>query len=350
MRPLYHCLGLIAKVNPALWRFRINFIPLNLLVIFGLGAVGVATWQSAIDAVRNARTPFEISLEQIRSNREIVQNYVRVNGVEIPVAVYQYGSKDKDGSMTRVDKQWFPLLDSHKKYLLLIQRTGNLQSGQPHPTTITGMLRPMDSDIRARLAAANDQIEGIPVETRYMLVENEGPGELWISGLVSAFAFLSLLCIGIASLKRNAIFQAEARTPAPAQTIRSERSLRVGATGRFSLDGKITQRFVDVPAVLSGEQGFPLVMSKIDASRRFMGAVTSKRAGIWIMPLKPGTVRNVQFGFLYFGLSRRLAFRFSYEDQMDSRRRTGVLTADEPNSLGLAAAIAAQGSLNIPTA
>jgi hypothetical protein len=341
---------MMAKVNSALWRFRINFIPLNLLVIFGLGATAVATWQSAIDAVRNAHTPFEISLDQIRSNREIIQNYVRVNGVEVPVAVYQYGSREKDGSITRVEKSWFPLLDNDKKYLLLIQRTGTFQSGQPHPTTITGMLRPMESDIRVRLAATNDQIEGIPVETRYMLIEDEGPGELWISGLVSALAFFSLLCIGIASVKRNTVFQPDARRLTLPQTISSEQFVRVGATGRFSLDGKIAQRFVDMPAVLSGDQGFPLVMSNIDASRRFMGAVTSKRAGIWIIPLKPGTVRNVEFGFLYFGLSRRPAFRFSYEDQMDSRRRTGVLTADGPNGLGVAAAIAAQGSLNIPTA
>ena len=54
---LYRTLGLAAAVNQYLWRHRINFVPLN-LVLTGVAAALLVTfstdWQ---EAVRNGSTP-----------------------------------------------------------------------------------------------------------------------------------------------------------------------------------------------------------------------------------------------------------------------------------------------------
>ena len=343
MRFVNHCLGAVAKVNATLWRYRVNLIPLNVLLIFILGLISAALWGSAIDAIRNSGTPLEISLEQIWTNREIVQNYVRVSGLAVPVAVYEYGTKGNNDTVARVDKSWFPLVDLENKHALLIQRAGSVQKGDPHVAVVTGMLRPVDDKVRGRLADNNNQIEGVPIETRYMLVEDDRPGDPGSTCFAAAVAFLSLGCIGIVSLKRNIVFQSSGRIVKPLAKLDPDLSLNVRATGRFVLDAKTAQRFVDVPAILAIVKGFPVLMSNIDASRRFMGMTTSERAGLWSMALKPGTVQNGEFGSLFFGFSRRPAFRFRYTDPMDGKHRSGIISADEPTSLEIATTVLMQG-------
>jgi hypothetical protein len=107
----------------------------------------------------------------------------------------------------------------------------------------------------------------------------------------------------------------------------------------MALDEKNRQRFVDVPAVVSLHEGSPVIASNIDASRRFMGITTSKRSGIWVMPIAAGSITDRAFGYLYFGLSRRHAFSFSYVDRTDGKRRQAVITADDPATVDRAVAL-----------
>jgi hypothetical protein len=342
MRFLNHGLGAIAKVNSVLWRYRINFIPLNVLLIFALGLINVDLWCAAIDAVRNSETPLEISLEQIWTNHQIIQNYVRVSGVAVPIAVYEYGAKGNNETITRVDKSWFPLVDLENTRALLIQRAGTAPQGEPHLAAITGMLRPVDYKVRNRLAANGDQIEGVPIETRYMLVEDDHPGNPWASCLGAIFVFLIFGCVGIVSLKRNIVFQSSSRIIKSLAKIDQAASLHVRATGRFVLDAQTSQRFIEAPAMLTVVNGFPVVVSKIDASRRFMGMTTRERAGVWSMAFQPGTARDVEFGFLFFGLSRLPAFKVRYTDPADHAYRSAVISVAETNRLEVAAAIVMQ--------
>ena len=88
------------------------------------------------------------------------------------------------------------------------------------------------------------------------------------------------------------------------------------------------------------------MFSNIDASSRLMGFVMSKRAGIWVMSIAPGSVRNIELGRLYWGFSRRQAIRFAYTDAMDAKQRQAVVTAETEKGLAAAMALLASKALS----
>jgi hypothetical protein len=342
MRILNHFLGAVAKANLALWRYRINFVPLNVPIILGLGALGVASWSATAEALRNSEAPLQVSLEQIRAT-PIAQNYVSVSGLAIPEAVYEYGDTAANGELTSVDRSWFPLVDGDSRRVLLVQREGKLPGGQPREETVIGMLRDLTTNVQASLAADGYQLEGFPVETRYMLVDGERPGSPWLYGIATGLIVFTLVCVAIATGLRNTIFQRSDRIRGMPINMDPNQSALVNATGRFVLDAKTGQRFVDMPATLGGRDGSTILTSNIDASSRFMGFVTSKRSGIWTVSGKPRSIADGEFGYQYFGLGRRHAFRFSYADPTDGKRRTAIVAANDISLLDHAAAVLGVG-------
>ena len=259
MSALYYVLGAVAKMNASMWRYRINFLPLNVLVIGLMVLAGFGTVTDAIEGLDNAGTPLSVSVAQIHE-ATLGQSYVSVTGVHFPVALFQYGSKSASGDVTGVDKSWTPLLDRENRRILLVQRPGKIDTGEPHETTVTGMLRELHADIRTGLASQNDTVQGVPVETRYMLVAGEHPANSMNSALISVLLFGVVALFVIAAANRNTIFQ-RADLGSPVAKLKSVDSLTVGATGTFALEqsGKITERrFIDMPSVLARlENGNP---------------------------------------------------------------------------------------------
>src|SRR5262249_53196561 len=112
------------------------------------------------------------------------------------------------------------------------------------------------------------------------------------------------------------------------------------------------RRFVEMPAVLAHlECGDPVLASNIDASSRFMGFTTTQRSGIWTLAIDAGSVREIQAGFLYWGMARRPAFRFMYRRGRGDKRRA-IITADDVPALGTAVAMLTRtpGSVRAPVA
>lgn len=332
MRILHHCLGAIAKTNLALWRYRVNFVPLNVIALGVLAFVGFQSFTATIDALANSGAPPEVSLAEIRL-ASMSQHYVRVAGMAIPEAVFEFGDKDSNGTIKNPERVWFLLMDEASGRVLLVQHRGRVQGTAATNTTLVGTLRPLDPEVKRSMAATGFQLQGHPVESTYMLVEGETPGSASFYAVVN---LLILACLGAAAIviiKRHVIFEPSGSVPAAAATPEPAAFVRVSATGRFTLDGKTRQRFVDMPAVMNLHEGAPVIASNIDASKRFMGVTTSKRAGVWTIAVRAGSVTGGEYGHLYFGTSRRLAFRFTYTDAADGTQMTAVVTADEAATL-----------------
>ena len=337
MSAFYFVLGVVAKLNSALWRFRINFMPLNVLLVGAMGIWGFGALSSAIEGSHNDATPLAVSIQQIHDQANPSQNYVAVTGLDVPKALYEFGDKDTNGEITRVERSWSPLVDTASQRILLVQRSGKTPGGQTHTATITGMLRELPSDVRGGLAAHHDTIQGLAVETRYTLVAGEEPANSMTSALTAAVILSLVALFVIATIKRNTIFR-RADFGSPVAKMKNVDPLRVGATGTFALEqeGKtIEKRFVAMPALLAHlDNGNPALFSNIDASSKFMGVTTSKRAGVWTLAMQRGSVQAVRVGYLYWGASRRPAIRFSYTSA--GKKREAIISTDNAQMLDAA--------------
>ena len=350
MSAFYYVLGVVAKMNAAMWRFRINFMPINVLLVGALGIWGFGELSSAIEGSHNDTTPRAVSIQQIHDEANPAQNYVAVTGLDVPKALYEFGDKDANGEISRVERSWSPLVDTASQRILLVQRSGSTPGGRTHQATITGMLRELPADVRSGLAAHHDTVQGLAVETRYTLVAGEQPANSITSALTAAVV-LSIVGLSlIASIKRNTIFR-RADFGSPVSKVKSVDPLTVGGTGTFALEqeGKtIEKRFVAMPALLAHlDNGNPALFSNIDASSRFMGITTSKRAGVWTLAIDTGSVQALRVGHLYWGAARRPALRFSYTS--GGKRRDAVISTDDTKMLDAAVALlttapAAQGA------
>jgi hypothetical protein len=350
MSAFHYALGVVAKMNAAMWRFRINFLPINVLLIGALGIWGFGELSSAIEGSHNDATPLAVSVQQIHDETNPAQTYVAVTGLDIPSALFEFGNKGADGEITRVERSWSPLVDTVNQRILLVQRAGKTPGGRAHTATIAGMLRELPADVRRGLAAHHDSLDGLPVETRYTLVAGEHPADSMTSALTAAILLGVVALFVIATMRRNTIFR-RANFGSPVSKVKSVDPLTVGATGTFALEqeGKtIEKRFVAMPALLARlDNGSPALFSNIDASSRFMGITTAKRAGVWTLAIETGSVQALQVGYLYWGAARRPALRFSY--MSSGKKRQAVISTDDTRKLDAAVALltttpAAQGA------
>lgn len=343
MSALYSVLGVVAKMNSRMWLYRINFLPINVLLIGALAFGGFTTATNAIESLRNAKTPIDVSVAQIHVAPRLAQNYVSVSGLDFPFALYEFGNKSDNGEMTSVEKSWTPLLDTVTGRVLLVQRRGKMSGGDARQATVTGMLRELETDIRGKLAARRDTIQGqqVEYESRYMLIADERPANSMTSGLISVLLFAVLALFVIASARRNTIFQ-RAELGSPVSKMKTAESLVVTGTGTFVLEqsGKVAERrFIEMPAVLGHfDDGTPALFSNIDASSRFMGVTTSERKGIWTLAVTSGSVTNTDSGYVYWGTARRPAFRFSYVSPRGGKRQA-IFSAPDVQTLSAAVAL-----------
>ena len=340
MSAFYYVLGVVAKMNASMWRFRINFLPINVLLVGALGVWGFSELSSAIEGSHNDTTPLAVSIQQIHDEANPPQNYVAVTGLDVPVALFEFGDKDASGEITSVERSWAPLVDTASQRMLLVQRSGKTPGGRAHTATITGMLRELPADVRKGLAGHHDTIQGLPVETRYTLAAGEQPADSMTSALTAAVILSIVALFVIATIKRNTIFR-RANFGSPVSKVKSVDPLTVGATGTFALEQEghtIEKRFVAMPALLAHlDNGNPALFSNIDASSRFMGITTSKRAGVWTLAVDKGSVRALQAGYLYWGAARRPALRFSYTSS--GAKRQAVVSTDDTQKLDAAVAL-----------
>ena len=148
--------------------------------------------------------------------------------------------------------------------------------------------------------------------------------------LISGCAFIG------SSLLRHIIFQ---KLPAPATdpaalgatsgaaAPASDAGLNVPMrlTGRLRLSERVAQRFLDIPVGLERlENGQLALMSNIDASSRFYGAVVNSKSGLWLSILNLNTL-EVDDGALYHGFKGAPSLLLRYTDEADGKPVQNIL-------------------------
>ena len=329
---LYRLLGVVASVNGRLWLIRVNFIPANVGVFILLIWGAVSGFDQFFEAQRNGDTPRTQPLGTVLMYAsDPVQRYVSVKGVLFTGERMEQGKKGSNGELESVVKAWAPLVDPQTRRALLVQLSPQRTLDDRTTTaTITGMLRPMDSRLRGELTEGVYKEDGKHIDQRFVLVEGDTPAAPLGAFLLGISCTALLGLFAFAAAKRNVIFMpiSGSETPLPAQETPS-----LFISGKLHLDEKNRQRFVNVPAAVGTLQsGDIAIVSNIDASSRWMGIKTADRAGVWMMAIRPGSMTEVQHGYLFSGLSRRRAVRFRYVSAMDggSERAVVATTAGDP--------------------
>lgn len=325
MTLLYRMMGLVAQLNQRLSRMRINLIPLNWAAMVGLGALLAASAAGWQDAHANGQTPRTVSVGQVLAHTQMDKNFVSVQGVLVPGSGFDL---KENGTIKHV---WLPMVDVPGHRAILVQRDAD-GGGQAAQATITGMLRPMDSELKTKVQGDGSAVDGVPLDTDYMLVEGQQPGSaaLWALGTVLSAVLLALFVITF--LTKYVVFQKVDRAPgalagADGSDVDPAQGADVRVTGTFLLDAKTAQRFLDVPAGYGTlESGETIFASNIDASNRFMGMTTSKRAGIWSLVLQNGTARVGEHGLLYAGTAVRPALKLSYVEAATGKPASAILS------------------------
>ena len=325
--PLYRLLGVIAAVNGRMFLIRVNFIPVNVALFILLAFGAITGFEQFEDARHNSATPKTQSLGTLlTTNAAPEQDYVSVRGLLFTGARLEYGTKGSNGELRSVDNAWAPLLDSQSKRALMVELSPtHRRVDDTEAIAVTGMLRPMNTVLRAELSKEGFSYGGVPIDQRYVLMEGEKPASFAPALLLGIGCAMVLLLFVIATVKRNVIFLADktSERPVPAQ---AEPSFFV--SGKLHLDEKNRQRFVNVPAAIGTlESGELAIVSNIDASSSFMGMKTSERVGMWMLAMRPGSMTEVQPGYIYSGTKRFRAVRFRYVSSMDGASERAVLSA-----------------------
>jgi hypothetical protein len=323
--PVYRFLGVVASINRRLWLIRVNFIPLNVALMFGLLVAVVAGYSQLSEGLANQQDAAPQSLAVLLSAGRPTQDYVAVQGKLFTDARLEYGTEGSDGKLKRVEKRWAPLLDSGTGKVLLVQLARSRPNREePEDLTIKGMLRPMPPNLHNRLASSSFMFAGAPVESRFMLVEGQHPEE-WSSGaLLAVGCGLLLVAFAAATFWRNVVFRKDGPAADALAAIQSAPELKV--SGRMFLNEKISQHFANMPAAFGTlESGELAMVSNIDASSRFMGVKTSDRSGLWTIAIVPGSVTDSEAGHVFWGFKKWRAVRFRYVNRSTGRHEQVVV-------------------------
>jgi hypothetical protein len=328
---LYRALGVLASVNELLWRRRVNFIPLSLV----LGGTAVAllmyyatSWE---EAIRDGSTPqvVDIGAIPIRDGA-----FVRTSGLIAPEAGYAYGEQESDARLKNVKMEFLPLVDAgaRKGVFVQVDVPGRF-GGKAHQVEVTGMLRPMREFLARELRPVNYYNSGIPMLRDYVLVADDQPVNLGTSRIWVIVTVGYLLTFSALTLKRNVIFRPSGVLDGVSTP--SSGPITTLATGTFHLD-KHRKHFITVPTALGTlETGDTAAFANVDASSNFLGVTYAKRAGIWVLPIAQGSVVAIEHGTLYFGRRTLPSVRFEYREPGTDKTRTAILSLSSGSSLAL---------------
>ena len=328
---VYRLLGLIAPINQRLGRLRLNFIPANFVLMFGLGAMAFFAWSTVGRVLASRKTPEPQTVETLLAKTRFANGYVAVQGRLNTEARLTPETKQTSGNSALAAVSWVPLVDAATGAAMLVQFDAN----HPPPdsgaeVTIEGIVRPVSSLIAKRLKETKFVHAGVGVDRRFMLVAGRKPGDLpgpLMTGIVCGVLALAFLW---SSVTRNVAFM-------PAEPAMSggrvdllepgsSEALLVSAT--LTLDGKTRRFFTNMPAVMHRtETGETALLSHIVSTSTYFGIKTSEHAGVWMLPMRPGSITETQPGHVFWGLEKRRAMRFRYINAMTGASEQAVVAS-----------------------
>jgi hypothetical protein len=335
---VYRLLGAIAPFNQRLGRRRINLIPANVLLMFGLGALAVVSWNSVARVLASRRPPAPQTVDALISGTRFARGYVAVQGRLMADSRLALEAKSSSGQPDSADDTWTPLVDAASGQAILVQ----LDAKHAFPAngaevTVEGMLRPVNSLVARRLKETRFVHAGVAIDRRFMLVAGRQAASLQrplVSGTVFGVLAFAVLW---STLTRNVVFM-----PAePALSGGRTDLLETGSTepvlvsGKLALDGKTRRFFTNMPAVVQRiETGETALLSPIVTSSTFFGVKTNEQSGVWMLAMRPGSITEVQVGYVFWGVKKMRATRFRYVNATTGASERAVVASP---ALGAAA-------------
>jgi hypothetical protein len=324
-------LGVVARINERLWRYRLNLIPGNVLLMLFLGTVAVTSGNSAARVLRSRQMVDAPRLSSLLSGGRPQRNHVTLQGRLMTDARLSFGRTDAAGNLETRESIWVPLLDDATGKAILVQFAGD----HPLPAsgsdvTLKGMLRPIASAVSRQLSQARYVHAGISIERRFMLVEGARPGSLGFPVTTASVCTLLVLALIWATLRRNVIFLPDdgGESVGGAMIFDRPSPEPLLVSGTLTLDGKTRRFFNNMPAVIHRmDNGATALISHIETSAMFMGMKTAQHSGLWVLGIRPGSITETQMGHMFWGRDRRRALRFRYVCAMTGKSARAVVAS-----------------------
>jgi hypothetical protein len=336
---VYRLVGAIAPINQRLGRLRINLIPANVLLMFGLAGLALVSWNSVAKVLAERRPPAPQTVDALISGTRFARGYVAVHGRLMAEAPLSLEAKSSSGPSDSADSTWTPLVDAGNRQGILVQLDAEhaLPANGPD-VTVEGMLRPLSALVARRLKETKFVHAGVSIDRRFMLVAGRQPGSLQgplVTGTVCGLLALAFLW---STLTRNVIF-----LPAePALSGGRADLLETGSTepllvsAKLTLDGKTRRFFTNMPAVAQKTAtGETALLSPIVTSSTFFGVKTREQSGIWMLAMLPGRIAEVQAGHVFWGLKKMRATRFRYVNATTGASERAVVASPAPGAAAL---------------
>lgn len=309
----YRLLGIAARLSERMSHFRVNFVPINWAVMVLLGAFAITGASVTRDALVNGQQPRAVKVGELLEHRNLDRNYV---SVKAPLVRYVLSEHEKGSDVA--ERTWGLLLDPETKRGMLAEFEGPVgsPSDEVEVTALTGMVVSLKGDVRRKMEEAGGKIDDVPVELDYVLKTGDAPGSAVVGIVTTLVCGIPLALLLIVFAMKYTIFRRTGDYGVDMAAMSAEvpeQGIDLRATGRFVLDQKNAQRFLDMPVAMGTlETGELALVANVDASRSFMGITTEQRKGYWGLVMEHGSVSNVERGILYIGTAARPALRFRY--------------------------------------
>jgi hypothetical protein len=310
---VYRFLAVIAAFNNKASRTRVNRLPSHIwIVVACIVAVGICSDLQLRDASVYGKPPVPMTVASIATAGKANQ-YVTLNG-PLDIAAGLTVRTNSDTS------SYDPLYDPKTKNAVLVKAAGLIANTSGKNVTISGMLRPIESDVQKNLDSTNDRLGKYNITSNLSLNADETPTNPQLYLLTLIVCGVPTLLILSSVFLKNVIYQKTAafgmsRIASATATSVPIDKIPVRMNGRLTLSPKISQRFLNmssmVTTVSSGELA---ILSNINASISTQFGSLINRSGLWAAVVKPGTLRTESKGNIYLGTSVRPALTLSYTD------------------------------------
>ena len=308
-----------------------NGIPLNWLVMLLVGVfLGLAVSEARESLVNRSRETVHLTVVGAVTRADLLGRRVAVKGrIALEHALSPGGEKEE-----APERAWIPMFNPERTRAMYVEvNLEEVPTDDVREEWVTGMLRPLNRDLKSHLMTSGLLIDGVAPDAQHMIVAGERPPRLWIWLTVAAILAVVLLAMLLVVPLRYTIFRRTRQgltdvdlraAAAPTATADAAGDAGLRVTGRFALTPTDTQRFLNVPAVIAElESGETAFVSNIDASIDHMGAV-ERRAGAWIIVMKHGTLSPPEYGDLYTG-RRHPALRIRFTDATTGKPSSAIL-------------------------
>lgn len=339
---VYRLVGAVAPFNQRFGRLRVNLIPVNLVLMFGLGGLALVSWNSVARVLADRKPPAPQTVDALISGTRFARGYVAVQGRLLADSRLSLDEKSASGQPRSADGTWTPLVAAGSRQGILVQSDAeHTPPANSADVTVEGILRPMNAAVARRLKETKFVHAGVAIDRRFMLVAGQQPGSLQgplVSGTVFGVLALALLW---ATLTRNVIFMpAEPElSGGRADLLETASTEPLLVSGKLTLEGKTRRFFTNMPAVVQRiETGETALLSPITTTRTFFGVKTNEQSGIWMLAMRPGSMTEVQPGYVFWGLKKMRAMRFRYVNATTGASERAVVASQAPGAATFARA------------